>query len=76
VATRVSQLLVYGLADDYFDRYRDNIRAVKTESVAAAAARHIRPEEVQIVLTGDADVVGPELDALGLAAIEVVSPDA
>jgi zinc protease len=75
VATRVSQLVVYGLGDDYFDAYRTNIRGVTTESVATAAARHIRPDEVQIVLTGDADVVGPELEELGLAPLEVMSPE-
>lgn len=76
VAARVAQLVVYGLPDSYFDEYRDSIRAVTTESVAEAAARHIRPAEAQIVVVGDADVVASSVEALALGPIEVVGPDA
>jgi predicted Zn-dependent peptidase len=76
VAARVAQLVVYGLPDSYFDEYRDSIRAVTTESVAEAAARHIRPAEAQIVVVGDADVVASSVEALALGPVEVVGPDA
>jgi zinc protease len=76
VATRVSQLVVFGLRADHYDRYRDEVRAVTTEEAAAAAARHIRPNEAQIVLVGDADVVGPSIEALELGPVEVVGQDA
>ncbi len=75
VATRVSQLVVYGLPDDHFDGYRERMRSVDVASAAAAAARHIRPEEAQIVVVGDADAVADDLDALGLGSMEVVRPD-
>lgn len=72
VANRLSQIVIYGLRDDHFDRYRDAVRSVTTEQAAAAAAAHMRPNEVQIVVVGDADVVGGDLEALGLADVEVV----
>ncbi len=72
VATRVSQLVVYGLPDDHFDRYRDDVRSVTRAEAAAAAARHIRPDEAQVVVVGDADVVGDPLRALELGPVEVV----
>jgi len=75
IATRVTQLVVYGLSDSYFDEYRDSIRAVTTESVAEAAARHMRPEEAQIVIVADADAVGSSVEALGLGPMEVITPD-
>lgn len=74
VATRVSQLVVYELPDDHFDRYRTRMRSVTTEAAAEAARRHIRPEEAQVVLVGDADAVGHEVEALGLGAVEVIRP--
>jgi zinc protease len=76
VATRVSQLVVFGLRDDHYDRYRDEVRAVTTEDAAAAAARHIKPDEAQIILVGDADVVGPSIEALELGPVAVVGQDA
>ena len=72
IATRVSQLVIYGLPEDHYDRYRDAVRGVTTEAAREAAASHMRPNEVQIVLVGDADVIGPPIEALGLAQVEVV----
>lgn len=73
VATRVGQILIYGLADDHYDRYRDEVRAVTPAAAAEAAARHMRPDEAQIVVVGDADAVQQPLEALGFGAVEVVS---
>lgn len=72
VATRVSQLVVYGLPDDHFDGYRERMRRVDVRAAAAAAARHIRPQEAQIVLVADADAVASEVEALDLGPVEVV----
>lgn len=74
VATRVGQLIVYGLPDDHYDRYRDVIRSVTTEDAAQAAKAHMRPDEVQVVVAAKADDVVPQLEALGLAVVEVVQP--
>jgi zinc protease len=71
IASRVSQLVVFGLPDDYFHGYRDQMRAVTVEETAAAARLHLRPSEAQVVVVGDAsDIAGP-LEALGLGAFEV-----
>lgn len=75
IATRVSQLLVYRLPDDFFDGYRDAVRGVTTRAAATAAAAHIRPGEAQIVLVGDADTVAPALEELQLGPVEVLSGD-
>jgi len=71
VASRVMQLLVFGLDDGFFRRYRDEIRAVSVDDATEAARRHVRPAEAQIVVVGDAaTVVGP-LEGLGVGAVEV-----
>jgi zinc protease len=72
IATRVSQLVVFGLPDDHFDRYRDEVRSVTTAEAAAAASRHIRPAEAQIVVVGDADVIGEPIGELGLGPVEII----
>lgn len=73
VATRITQLVVYGLPDDHYDRYRQDVRAVGREEAAEAARRHVRPGEAQVVLVGDADAVGPAVEALGIGPVEVVA---
>jgi zinc protease len=71
VASRVMQLVVYGLPESYFHEYRARLRGVSAEAAAEAARRHVRPAEAQIVVVGDADAVAGPLDELGLGSVEV-----
>jgi len=72
IASRVSQLVIFGLPDDYYGHYRDRMRAVVAADAAEAARRHMRPAEAQVVVVGDAEAVGPGLEALGLGGFEIV----
>jgi len=72
VATRIAQLVVYGLPDGYFHRYRDAVRAVTPEAAAEAARSHIRPLDAQVVLVGDAESIRAPLEALDLGPVLVV----
>ncbi|MEE2904766.1 MAG: pitrilysin family protein [Gemmatimonadota bacterium] len=73
IATRIAQLVVYGLPDSYFHEYRDAVRAVTTEAVTEAARQHLRPHEAQVVIVGDAKEVSGPLQDLGLGDLEVRS---
>lgn len=73
IASRVTQLVVFGLPDDYFHGYRENVRGVTTEAAAEAARRHMRPGQAQIVVVGDAEQIAGPLEALGLGPFDVLS---
>jgi zinc protease len=75
IASRVGQLVIYGLPDRYYHEYRDRMREVTTEAAHAAARAHIHPEAAQVVVVGDAEVVGPPLEALGLGPVEVTQSE-
>jgi zinc protease len=75
VASRIAELLVYDLPDDWHALYRDRIRAVDRGAADEALRRHVRPGEVQIVVVGDADQVGDELAALDLGPVRVLGRD-
>ena len=75
VATRVAQLVVYGLPDGYFDRYRDAVRSVTREGATEAARAHIRPEEAQIVIVGEAASIEAPLESLGMGPVTVISAE-
>ncbi len=72
IATRVLQCAVYGLADDYYQTYRDELRAVTAAQVAAAARANIRPRAARAVVVGDAKEVAGPLRDLGLGPVDVV----
>lgn len=78
IASRLTQLVVYGLPDGYYHRYRDDMRAVTVEAAVDAARRHIRPAEAQIVVVGDAAQIAGPLEALGVGPVDVrpVQPNA
>lgn len=71
VASRVTQLVVFGLDDGYFHRYREELRKVSAEAAAEAARKHVRPAEAQIVVVGAAEAVVGPLEALGVGPVEV-----
>jgi len=56
---------VNGLPDDELARYRGQVEAVTAQDVRKAAQDHIHPDRLAIVLVGDADVVGKDLEAAG-----------
>ncbi len=51
---------LYGLPDDYLQTYRENVDAVTAEDVQRVAIKHVRPDEMAIVIVGDAGEVLPQ----------------
>ncbi len=72
VASQITSAVIHGLPEDYFDTYRDRIRGVTAEAAAEAGRRHIRPDELQLVVVGAADQVQGPLEELGLGPVERV----
>jgi predicted Zn-dependent peptidase len=48
---------LYGLADDYLQSYRDNVNAVTIDDIQRVATKYVRPDEMAIVVVGDASEV-------------------
>ncbi len=73
VASRLAELLIYDLPHSYVDEYPDRVLAVSDSDVLATARNRIRPDEMTVLVVGDATTVRPALEALDLGPIEVVS---
>lgn len=56
----VNQYL-YGLDEDYLQTYREKVAAVTAEDVHRVAQKHVRPDEMAIVVVGDAAEVLPQV---------------
>jgi zinc protease len=76
VGWQITNAVIHRLPEDYFDTYRDRIRAVGVEQAADAGRRHVRPGELQVVVVGDVDAVRGPLEELELGPLEVVEPTA
>jgi zinc protease len=73
VASAIEPIAIYGLPDDWWQTYRGNTEAVDAHAAAAAAVDLIRPDELVILLTGDAAQIRVDLEAADYGPLEVLT---
>jgi zinc protease len=71
VSGRLVDMELYGLPDDYFDRYRENIAAVGRDDVVRVANKYLDPDRVLIVIVGNASEIREPLGSLGFPMHEM-----
>jgi zinc protease len=74
IAGALASMITFGLPENYFDTYRTNIASVTTESVLNAAKKFVRPEELQIVVAGNAELIQESIEALKFGSLSVREP--
>ena len=76
IVAALGGLVTHGLPADELDRYRPAIDAVTGRDVLAAARAHLHLERLAVIVVGDADAVGADLETAGFGDVEVVrEPD-
>ena len=71
IASRLVDMELYGLPEDYFDRYRENIGAVGKKEVERVAQKYIDPDRALIVIVGSAKAIREPLGQLGMPVHEI-----
>ena len=71
----LSEVVEYGLPDDYWDRYAGAMNAVSAEQVTAAARQSIRPDGLTWVVVGDRAKVEAGIRELGFGEIKLIDAD-
>jgi zinc protease len=71
LASRIAEIVVFGLPTDYFQTYRDRIRTVTRDDVHRVARDVVRPDRLAIVVVGDAEQIAEPLEDMGLGAVEI-----
>jgi predicted Zn-dependent peptidase len=70
IARALGTLVVHDLPDDYHATLRAELLAAPEAAVSRAAAAHLRPEELVLVVEGDAASIRADLAATGLGPVE------
>jgi zinc protease len=65
ISGQLSNLVVYGLPDSYFNDYITKINAVTLQDVNRVANKYLDPSKMAIVVVGDRKVIEPGLKQLG-----------
>jgi zinc protease len=65
IARAMTQLVLYGLPDDYFDTFTSKVCEVTVDHARQVATMHLEPERLATAIVSDSDVVSPQLSAAG-----------
>ena len=68
----ISQLVIFGLEQDTYDRFVPLIEAVTPAALEDAARRFLHPDDSTVVVVGDASLVRQGLESLGRDVVLVV----
>jgi zinc protease len=69
IAAALATLVVHGLPDDYYVTLRQQYLEMTVDEVSAAAAGHLHPDGLTLVIEGDGAVIRDELIAADLGDI-------
>lgn len=73
MARRLEELVVYGLPEDTFTTFVDQVTRVTSAAVEQAAARYIQPDKFAVVIVGDRQAIEAGIRALKLGPVQVLS---
>lgn len=65
ISGQLSNLVVYGLPDSYFNDYISKVNAVTLDDINRVAQKYLDPSKMAIVIVGDRKVIEPGLKELG-----------
>ena len=74
IASALANMVIFNLKEDFYDKYRENIRAVTASEVLMAAQTHVHPEKLLAVVVGDPSVISVPLESLGFGPVSHRSP--
>jgi zinc protease len=74
IAGGLANVEIFRLPSNYFDTYRDRVRAVTVEDVQRVARTHLDPSRLQVVVVGPPDALLPGLEALAFGPVTVHAP--
>ena len=72
IAAQVLEAMLYGLALDELETYPERINAITPNDIQRVAKTYLKPENLSIVLVGDASTFLDDLPGVGFDSFEVV----
>jgi zinc protease len=71
IAAALATLVVHGLPEDYYERYRERVRGMTVEQILSAAQHYLKPDALQMVVVGDPAAVRAPLEAMQFGPLTV-----
>lgn len=74
IASALAILVTFGLPEDYYDTYRSRITGVTAAGVLGAARKHVMPQQLQITVVGNPEIVKAPIEKLEIGPLSVHEP--
>jgi zinc protease len=74
-AAAISEISLYDLPRDYFEKLPDRLNAVTAQDAEAVAKKYLHPDQMILVCVGDRAKIEPELKKLEMGEIEIRDAD-
>jgi zinc protease len=75
VATSISEIVNFGLDDDYFTTFPNKVRALSVKEISNAAKKTLHPDQLVWIVVGDREKIEPGLRELGWGEIHLLDAD-
>jgi len=75
VESDIGQMVKYGLADDYWDSYVEELRKIDLAQVNAAAKSYVTPNKMIWLVIGDRALIEEKVRALNFGEVRVIDPE-
>jgi zinc protease len=75
LAGAIGDIVTFGLDDRYYDTFAEKVRAQTVQSLTAAAADVVHPDQLVWVVVGDRSKIEPGLRELKLGEIRLIDTD-
>ena len=75
VGGSMSEIVRYGLPDNYFDTYSEKVNALSMDEINAAAKTVVHPDKLVWVVVGDRQKIEPVVKQLNLGRLQLMDAD-
>jgi zinc protease len=75
ISQSLGSVVIYGLPEEYFSQYLQNIEEVTTVDISRVAASYLDTSKMAIVVVGDLAKIRPGIEALGLGHVVICGTD-
>lgn len=75
IATRLAQVALYGLPDEYYNSYIERVKAVSLDDVKRVANKYLEPSRMAILVVGDRKQIEPGLRAMDGATVTILDAE-
>jgi zinc protease len=75
VSGSISDMVIFGLPDDYYATFPNKVRALKTGDVDANAKKFLTPDKMVWVIAGDRAKIDAGIKELGWGDVKYLDPD-